>query len=120
VRAETGPRAAEILGACDVAAFPFTLGAAENRGSLMAAVVNGLPVLTTRGISTPANYESNYGVETVPANDPSSFAARLETLLCNDAQRFALAAKSRASAGRFTWSSIADQNIEVYRKCLAS
>ncbi len=120
VRAETALRAAEILGACDVAAFPFTLGAAENRGSLMAAVVNGLPVLTTRGSSTPANYETEYGVETVPANDPGKFGDRLETLLCNDAQRSALAAKSQAVAGRFTWSSIAEQNIEVYRKCLAN
>ena len=85
----------------------------------MAAVVNGVGVLTTRGISTPADYEDRYGVETVPVNDPPAFAARLETLLRSDDERAALAAKARAAADRFTWSGIAEQNIEVYRKCLA-
>jgi glycosyltransferase involved in cell wall biosynthesis len=118
-RAETPHRAAEVLQAADVAAFPFTLGAAENRGSLMAAVVNRLPVLTTRGISTPHAYEDTYGVETVPANDEGAFAARLLTLLRSETDRAALTAKARAVADRFSWSAIADQNIEVYRKCLA-
>src|SRR5262249_22819536 len=81
VRVDKSERAAEILQCADVAAFPFTLGAAENRGSLMAAVVNGVPVLTTRGISTPPNYETDYGVETVAANNSVAFAARLQTLL---------------------------------------
>ena len=118
-RADTPQRAAEVLQAADVAAFPFTLGAAENRGSLMAAVVNELPVLTTRGISTPPGYEQEYGVETVAADDSAAFAQRLETLLCSGAARADLAAKAAAVANRFTWGAIADQTIEVYRKCLA-
>ena len=118
-RADTPKRAAEILQAADLAAFPFTLGAAENRGSLMAAVVNGVGVLTTRGISTPQDYEDRYGVETVGANDEWAFAARLETLLRSEDDRAALAAKAQSAADRFTWSGIADQNIEVYRRCLA-
>jgi glycosyltransferase involved in cell wall biosynthesis len=117
-RAETPVRAAEILHASDLAAFPFTMGAAENRGSLMAAVVNAVPVLTTRGISTPPNYEADYGAETVPAAEPTKFAARLESLLCCPADRAALKAKAEAAAGRFTWSRIAEQTIEVYRQCL--
>jgi glycosyltransferase involved in cell wall biosynthesis len=119
-RAETPVRAAEILQASDVAAFPFTLGAAENRGSLMAAVVNAVPVLTTRGISTPPNYEASYGAETVPANDTEQFAVRLETLLCSAEERAALKQKAEEAAGRFTWSCIAEQTIEVYRQCLTS
>lgn len=119
VRAETPQRAAEVLQAADVAAFPFTLGAAENRGSLLAAVVNGIGTLTTRGISTPADYELRYGVETVSASDATSFARRLEALLRSEEDRAALAAKAQAAANRFTWSGIAEQNIEVYRKCLA-
>jgi glycosyltransferase involved in cell wall biosynthesis len=118
VRAETSRRVAEVLQASDVAAFPFTLGAAENRGSLMAAVANGVPVLTTRGSSTPTGYESTYGVETVDANDQAAFAARLEALLGSPEQRANLAAKACSAAARFSWSSIADQSIEVYRKCL--
>jgi len=119
VRGETPQRAAELLQAADVAAFPFTLGAAENRGSLMAAVVNGLPVLTTCGISTPPDYEDTYGVETVDADDSAAFAARLETLLESHELREALAAKANTAGKRFSWSAIAEQSIEVYRKCLS-
>jgi glycosyltransferase involved in cell wall biosynthesis len=118
-RAETPQRAAEMLQAGDVAAFPFSLGAAENRGSLMAAAVNGLPVLTTRGISTPPDYESIYGVETVAADDSGAFAARLESLMGSQDLRGALSAKASEAAKRFTWSGVAEQTIEVYRKCLA-
>jgi glycosyltransferase involved in cell wall biosynthesis len=117
VRAETPERAAELLQAADVAAFPFTLGAAENRGSLMAAVVNGLPVLTTRGISTPANYEATYGVATVDAADRAAFAQQLETLFQSDDHRAAQAAQAKAVANNFSWNAIAQQSIEVYRKC---
>jgi glycosyltransferase involved in cell wall biosynthesis len=119
-RAETPQRAAEVLQAADVAAFPFTLGAAENRGSLMAAVVNGLPVLTTNGISTPPDYADRYGVETVPAGDHAAFAARLKHLICCPDERATLAAKAVAVADRFSWSAIADQTIEVYRRCLTA
>ncbi len=119
-RAETPERVAEVLQCAEAAAFPFTLGAAENRGSIMAAVVNGVPVLTTRGTSTPPNYEIEYGVETVAAGDAEAFASRLEALLTLPAERESLAAKARRAGGRFSWNSVADQTIEVYRRCLAN
>ena len=84
----------------------------------MAAVVNGLPVLTTRGISTPPDYEDAYGVETVPASDAAAFASRLETLLGADELRAALAVKASSAGKRFSWSAVADQSIEVYQRCL--
>jgi glycosyltransferase involved in cell wall biosynthesis len=118
-RAETPDRAAQLLQASDIGVFPFTLGAAENRGSLLAAVVNGLPVLTTRGVSTPEGYESDFGVETVPANDQDALTARLNELIESATTRLAMAEKARGAAARFSWTSVADQTIEVYRKCLA-
>jgi glycosyltransferase involved in cell wall biosynthesis len=118
-RAETSECAGQLLQAADIAVFPFTMGAGENRGSLIAAVVNGAPVLTTRGESTPPSYEENFGVETVSAEDSAAFSARLIELIESPTDRAVLAAKARGAAGRFSWSSVADQTIEVYRKCLA-
>jgi glycosyltransferase involved in cell wall biosynthesis len=118
-RAETSERAAQMLQASDIGVFPFTMGAAENRGSLLAAVVNGLPVLTTRGVSTPTGYELDFGVETVAADDQNALTSRLAELVESSSARAALAEKARAAGGRFSWTSVADQTIEVYRKCLA-
>jgi glycosyltransferase involved in cell wall biosynthesis len=118
-RAETSERAAAMLQASDIGVFPFTMGAAENRGSLLAAVVNGLPVLTTRGASTPTGYESDFGVEMVVADDQNALTLRLAELVESPPARAALAEKARGASGRFSWTSVADQTIEVYRKCLA-
>ncbi|MCC7086358.1 MAG: glycosyltransferase family 4 protein [Pirellulales bacterium] len=117
-RAETSERVAQLLQVSDLAVFPFTLGAAENRGSVLAAIINGLPVLTTRGISTPIHYEADFGVETVAAGDQCALNSQLVKLIESPVARAALADKSRGAAGRFSWSHIADQTIEVYRKCL--
>jgi glycosyltransferase involved in cell wall biosynthesis len=76
VRGPDAWRVASLLHAADLAVFPFTLGASENRTSLLAATANGLPVLTTRGPSTPPGFEAAYGVATVPAGDQDALVPR--------------------------------------------
>jgi glycosyltransferase involved in cell wall biosynthesis len=118
VRSPAAHRVAHLMNASDVAVFPFTLGASENRTSLLSAIVNRLPVLTTRGPSTPAGFESRYGVTTVPARDTAALATAAEILLRQPEQRETLRQKAACAAQRFTWDAIADQTIALYRKCL--
>jgi glycosyltransferase involved in cell wall biosynthesis len=110
-------RVASLLGAADLAVFPFTLGASENRTSLLAATANGLPVLTTRGPSTPPGYEAAYGVATVPAGDDGAMIQEVARLVRRPEARAELRRKALAAGHNQSWDKVAEQTIALYRKC---
>jgi glycosyltransferase involved in cell wall biosynthesis len=67
------PLIAEYLRACDLMIQPYPDGASSRRGSLMAALANGVPVITTIGaLSEPVWAEG--AVAAAPAGDPDRLA----------------------------------------------
>jgi glycosyltransferase involved in cell wall biosynthesis len=104
----------------DAAVFPFTRGAAENRGSLLAAIAHGLPTLTTRGPSTPARFEENFGVQTVPAGDLPALTAWLRALVQSPDLRDHLSARARVARKAFSWDDIAQRVIGHYQSVSGS
>ena len=107
-------RTAEFLKAADLAVFPFVKGAAENRGSLLAAITNGVPVLTTRGPSTPPQFEDDFGVETVPAGDQFALRMRIHRLLSSEKLLSALQQRAWEASGSLDWQSIARMTLDLY------
>jgi glycosyltransferase involved in cell wall biosynthesis len=106
---------AERLAAATVAYLPFPDGASERRASLLAAMANGLPVLTTRGANTPSALD---GAVQFCAS-PSAAIAAVKQLLREPTQRKELSANAVQYAQRFTWESIADSHIAIYRRLLS-
>jgi glycosyltransferase involved in cell wall biosynthesis len=102
------------LGASDV--LLFVRGSmSTRRGSAIAGIACGLPVIGCRGPETDATIE-NAGVVLVPPHDPAAFASALVRVLTDHAYRASLAERSRqAQAQIFSWQSIADK----YRAALA-
>jgi glycosyltransferase involved in cell wall biosynthesis len=104
----------EILASSFVAYLPFPDGVSERRGSMLAALTNGLPVVSTIGEATPE--------EMLPFFLPSTSsdeALSLLDCLVEDPERYArLCTASRIHAARYTWSSIAAQHVLVYREAL--
>jgi glycosyltransferase involved in cell wall biosynthesis len=78
------PLIAEYLRACDLIIQPYPDGASSRRTTLMAALANGVPVVTTVGrLSEPI--WSDGAVATAPAGDPDRLARlALELLDCPD------------------------------------
>ncbi len=67
------PIVAEYLRACDLVLQPYPDGASGRRGTLMAALANGVPVVTTLGaLSEPIWAEG--AVAAAPAGDPDRLA----------------------------------------------
>ena len=67
------PAIAEYLRACDLVVQPYPDGASGRRTSLMAALANGVPVVTTIGdLSEPVWSEG--AVAAIPAGDPELLA----------------------------------------------
>ncbi len=67
------PMIAEHLRACDVVIQPYSDGASSRRGTLMAALANGVPVVTTTGVLSESVW-SGGAVATAPAGDAAGLA----------------------------------------------
>jgi glycosyltransferase involved in cell wall biosynthesis len=85
---------AEHLRACDLVIQPYPDGASSRRTSLMAALANGVPAVTTLGSSSEPVW-SGGAVAAVPVGDPDRLAGRTLELLDQPGRRAELGAAGR-------------------------
>jgi hypothetical protein len=85
--------AAAVLSACDLMLQPFPDGVTTRRTSVMAALNNGRPVLTTTGHLTEPVWTETGAVAMADAGDAAAFADAARALLSRPADRLALAAR---------------------------
>ncbi len=105
---------ARRLAASTFAYLPFPDGATGKRGSLAAALINRLIVITRHSAITPEWIRS----ATLNAGKPGD-TLTLATRLCADGKQLALAKKRSAlAATRFRWDAIAQRHAELYRRLL--
>jgi hypothetical protein len=83
------------ISACDMMLQPYPDGASSRRGSLMAAISHGRPVVTTAGPLTEPLWHSSSAVLLVPAGDDSEMIAAAENLLMNSSERLRLSRQAR-------------------------
>ncbi len=109
--------------AVDVCVLPYRDGATFRRGSLMAALAHGLPIVTTRvpgGQPAPTAFHipslvDGENVLLVSPDDPSAVANAVERLVADAELRAAIAQGARRLADAFRWDGIAARHLEVYR-----
>lgn len=114
----TGHLAPADVSACllaaDLAALPFRDGASFRRGSLLAALAHGCPVVTT----TPADGVTLTALQPaaalVPPGDVHALAHALADLGADAAARARYAAAGQTLAERFAWPAIAAQHEQLY------
>lgn len=104
-----------VLGASDV--LLFVRGAiSSRRGSAIAGIACGLPVIAEEGSET-APPITEAGVVLVPAKATSEFGPALVRVLTDNAYRASLAERSRNAQERyFSWSAIAAQYAKALRE----
>jgi glycosyltransferase involved in cell wall biosynthesis len=104
-----------VLGASDV--LLFVRGQiSSRRGSAIAGIACGLPVIAQEGSET-APPITEAGVVLVPATAPSEFGPALLRVLSDQAYRASLAERSRnAQQLYFSWSVIAAQYAKALKK----
>jgi polysaccharide biosynthesis protein PslF len=123
--------------AADMAALPFADGASFRRGSLLAALAHGTPVVTTKpreprtknreSANDPAALGSRFSVPAlvdgenvllVPPGDSPALADAIERLAQDPRLRERLAAGGRELAAQLSWDSIAAQHEQLYARLL--
>jgi polysaccharide biosynthesis protein PslF len=108
-------QAAEILAAADCAALPYTDGVSVKRGSLMACLAQGLPIVTTLPARGEAgDFHQGENLLLVPPRDAAALAGALEKLLGDPDLRARLALGAWDLARSFSWEDIARRQLEVF------
>jgi glycosyltransferase involved in cell wall biosynthesis len=113
------------LAAADLAALPYRDGASWRRGSLLAALAAGLPVVTTTPApgydaagALPALTDGADALLVLPS-DPAALAVALGRLAGDAALRSRLAGGALSIAARFDWDAIAAAHLDLYQSIVA-
>lgn len=84
------------LQACDLVVQPYPDGASSRRGTLMAALSHGVPVVTTDGRLSEPIWRESGAVRLVPAGDPDALLEAVAALCGDASDRTRLAREGRA------------------------
>lgn len=103
---------AEILAKSHIAYLPYPDGATTRRTSLLAALSNGVVVITTKGTDTPSELDHIV----MYAKTPEEALQYILNLINNRDIINLFSAKGRKYAEKFRWDHIAEMHIEVYKK----
>ena len=111
------------LRAADVCVLPFKDGASLRHGTLIAALTQHLPIVTTAppSLDAPAGFPALRSGENcllVPPEEPERLAEAIEDLVNRPGLRSTLAGGAAQLAEAFRWDSIALANLRLYQVIL--
>ncbi|MGH2520877.1 MAG: glycosyltransferase family 4 protein [Anaerolineales bacterium] len=118
------PEVSAYLLTCDAVALPYRDGASFRRGSLMAALAHGCPVITTYPASPLPNpsapsagqgLQDGRNIRLIPPDSASAIVLAVTELLDAPELRTRMGQGARELAKQFEWGTIAARTLEFYR-----
>jgi len=100
----------------DLCVLPFRDGASFLHGTFHAALAHGMAIVTTRPRAALPELADGENIVLAPPGDPAALAAAVRRLAADAALRQRIGAGARALAGQFSWSRIAADSLELYRR----
>ena len=94
--------------------LPYVDGASYRRGSLMAALAHGLPIVTTISTVSYAHFVDGETLLLVPAGDAGALATAVRRILDDPDLAQRLRTGARRLSQQFTWDYIAARSVEAY------
>ena len=113
-------RVSAHLGATDLMVMPYRDGVSLRRGTLMAVLAHGRPLVTTEPAAPAPELRHGENVWLVPPDDPVALAEAVVALAGDAARRGRLGRGARELAGLFDWGVIAGQTADFYAEVIAA
>lgn len=109
---------ASYLAASHVVVLPFRDGASYRRGSLMAALHYGCPIVTTQPAIAVPPFVDGENMLLVPPDDAPALTSAIARLYESPGLRERLGAGAKALAAQFEWTQIARDTISLFDRVL--
>ncbi len=100
--------------ASDVCVLPYKDGASLRRGSLMAALAHGLPIISTRPSIQVKELVGGENIVLVPPEDVEALVAKIQELATSDGLRRRLGQGAKRLSEAFSWERIAEETVALY------
>jgi glycosyltransferase involved in cell wall biosynthesis len=100
--------------AADICVLPYRDGVSFRRGSFMAALAHGLPIVSTSPRGSSDELVDGKNILLVAPDDVGGIADAVEKLADDVELKMSLAEGALQLAARFTWEHIAQQTVQVY------
>lgn len=97
----------------DICVLPYRDGVSLRRGSLMAALAHGLPIISTEPTSPVALLRDGENIRLVPRHSPLALSRAAQALWRDPQTSARLAQGAKALSARFSWTHIAECTLEV-------
>lgn len=113
-------RVSTLLAAADLMVMPYRDGVSLRRGTLMAVLAHGRPLITTQPIAAIPELVHGENLWLVSRDDPAELAKALDELAGNQTLRERLGHSARSVAEPFSWDAIARQTSEFFLEVVNS
>jgi glycosyltransferase involved in cell wall biosynthesis len=108
------------LCACDMMVMPYRDGASLRRGTLMAAMAHGCPIVTTNPSANIDQLIHGENVWMTPVDDPDKLADAIVHLAEDSALRAKLGEGAKKCSAQFSWRDIAAKTESFFETVIAS
>jgi glycosyltransferase involved in cell wall biosynthesis len=109
------PEVSAHLMACDAAVLPYRDGVSFRRGSFMAALAHGCPVVTTHPATLLPELRDGVNIRFVPPESASAIVLAVTELLDAPELCARLGLGARELSALFSWETIAKRTLEFYQ-----
>jgi len=115
-----GPEVSASFWASDICVLPYRDGVSFRRGTLMAALAHGMPIVSTCPQVQVPEIVEGVNMSLAPPNDPEALAGRIREVADSEELRQRLARGAADLAKLFSWESIAESTMRLYERMLTA
>jgi len=113
-----GPEVSASFWASDLCVLPYRDGVSFRRGTLMAALAHGMPIISTHPRVEIPEVVEDENMALVAPEDPEALAGKIRELAASPHSRSRLGRGAALLSSRFTWTGIAQRTLGLYETVL--